>query len=63
MEQYFKKADGTIIKVSPNHDINSLKDRFTECDADGNEIKAEKPKKEAKKEPKKASKKDKKEDK
>ena len=39
MEQYFKKADGTIIKVSPNHDINSLKDRFTECDADGNEIK------------------------
>ena len=55
MEQYFKKADGTIIKVSPNHDINSLKDRFTECDTDGNEIKEEKPKK--------ASKKDKKEDK
>ena len=61
MEQYFKKADGTIIKVHANHDINSLKDRFTECDAKGNEIKAEKPKKEAKKEPKKASKKDKKE--
>ena len=49
MEQYFKKADGTIIKVHANHDINSLKDRFTECDAKGNEIKAEKPKKEAKK--------------
>ena len=59
MEQYFKKANGTIIKVTPNHDINSLKDRFTECDAKGNEIKAEKPKKEAKK----ASKKDKKENK
>ena len=59
MEQYFKKADGTIIKVHANHDINSLKDRFTECDAKGNEIKAEKPKKEAKK----ASKKDKKENK
>ena len=56
MEQYFKKADGTIIKVTPNHDINSLKDRFTECDADGNEVKKEKPKKASKK-------KDKKEDK
>ena len=49
MEQYFKKADGTIIKVDANHDINSLKDRFTECDAKGNEIKAEKPKKPSKK--------------
>ena len=57
--EYFKKANGTIIKVTPNHDINSLKERFTVCDAKGNEIKAEKPKKEAKK----ASKKDKKEDK
>ena len=57
--EYFKKANGTIIKVTPNHDINSLKERFTECDAKGNEIKAEKPKKEAKK----ASKKYKKEDK
>ena len=63
MEQYFKKANGTIIKVTPNHDINSLKERYTECDAKRNEINAEKPKKEAKKEPKKASKKDKKEDK
>ena len=49
MEQYFKKADGTIIKVHANHDINSLKDRFTECDAKGNEIKAEMPKKSSKK--------------
>ena len=48
MEQYFKKADGTIIKVHANHDINSLKDRFTECDAKGNEIKKEKPKAKAK---------------
>ena len=59
MAKYFKKANGTIIKVTPNHDINSLKERFTECDAKGNEIKTEKPKKEAKK----ASKKDKKENK
>ena len=49
MEQYFKKADGTIIKVSPNHDINSLNDRFTECDANGNELKKEAPKKASKK--------------
>ena len=39
MEQYFKKADGTIIKVHANHDIASLKARFIECDENGKEIK------------------------
>ena len=58
MKLYFKKANGNVYEVMPNHDLNSLKDRFTMCDANGNEIKEEKPKK-AKKE----SKKDKKEDK
>tara|TARA_R110002096_G_scaffold344053_1_gene536961 strand:- start:267 stop:428 length:162 start_codon:yes stop_codon:yes gene_type:complete len=49
MQQYFKKASGVIIKVAPNHDLNSLKQRFIECDVDGNELKKEKPKKESKK--------------
>ena len=53
---YFKKANGLVYEITPNHDINSLKERFTICDADGNEIKKEKPKKASKK-------KDKKEDK
>ena len=44
MERYFKKADGTIIQVNSNHDIDSLKARFEECDANGNAIKKEKPK-------------------
>ena len=57
MTQYFKKADGTIIQVNSNHDIDSLKARFTECDADGNEVKKEKPKEKPK------AKKSKKEDK
>ena len=43
-ERYFKKADGTVIEVQPQHDIESLKDRFTECDANGKELKKEKPK-------------------
>ena len=38
-DMYFKKPNGVIIKVMPNHDIKSLKDRFIECDVDGNEIK------------------------
>ena len=47
--KYFKKANGLVYKVAPNHDINSLKERFTICDADGNEIKTEKTKKTSKK--------------
>ena len=46
---YFKKANGLVYKITPNHDINSLKDRFTICDADGNELKKETPKKASKK--------------
>ena len=42
--EFFKKANGIIFKVMPNHDIESLKARFVECDAEGNEIKKEKPK-------------------
>ena len=49
MQQYFKKASGVIIKVNSNHDLDSLKERFIECDVKGNEIKKEKPKKESKK--------------
>ena len=48
-ERYFKKADGTVIVVGPQHDIQSLKDRFTECDINGKELKKEKPKKSKKK--------------
>ena len=42
--KYFKKANGMVYKVMPNHDIESLKARFEECDAKGNAIKKEKPK-------------------
>ena len=46
---YFKKLNGIIIKANSNHDINSLKERFVECDANGNELKKETPKKASKK--------------
>ena len=39
MKLYFKKADGKVYEVMPNHDLNSLKERFTMCDANGNDIK------------------------
>ena len=39
MAQYFKKPSGIIIEATENHDLASLKDRFEECDADGNAIK------------------------
>lgn len=42
---YFKKPNGIIIEANSNHDLDSLKDRFIECDVKGNEIKKEKPKK------------------
>ncbi len=44
MSIYFKKPNGTIIVVQQQHDINSLRERFVECDKDGNEIKKEAPK-------------------
>lgn len=48
--KFFKKANGMVYKVMPNHDIESLKARFEECDAKGNTIKKEKPKASKKKE-------------
>ena len=42
--KYFKKSNGVIIEATSNHDLESLKARFIECDAEGNEIKKEKPK-------------------
>ena len=39
MGKYFKKGNGIIIKAGPQHDLQSLKDRFTECDENGKEIK------------------------
>ena len=39
MERYFKKPNGIVIKYENNHDINSLKDRFEECDIDGKPLK------------------------
>ena len=52
---YFKKPNGVIIKASANHDLDSLKSRFMQCDTNGDEIKKDKkPKKKASK--KKASK-------
>ena len=41
---YYKKPNGVIIEANNNHDLKSLESRFVECDAEGNEIKKEKPK-------------------
>ena len=48
-ERYFKKSNGVIIEAGSNHDIKSLEERFTECDANGKELKKEKPKAKKKK--------------
>ena len=45
MTKYFKKTNGTIIEVSNDHDIDSLKARFEECDKNGKLVKKEAPKK------------------
>ncbi len=50
MKRFFKKSTGVIIQAMPNHDIDSLISRFTECDIDGNELKKEKTKASKKKE-------------
>ena len=43
--KYFKKPNGIVIEVTSNHDLESLKARFVECDANGNKVvKEEKPK-------------------
>ena len=41
MSKYFKKPNGVIIEATANHDLDSLKDRFEECDENGNKIKKE----------------------
>ena len=55
-DRYFKKPNGRIVKATPNLDIKSLESRFTECDADGKELKKEKPKEKAKSKAKKVDK-------
>ena len=39
MAKYFKKPNGVVIEASPSHNLDSLKDRFEECDANGKAIK------------------------
>ena len=37
--KYYKKPNGTLIEYDPNNnDEKSLKDRFEECDKDGNKL-------------------------
>ena len=38
MAKYFKKPNGIVIEVTENHNLASLKERFVECDVDGNKI-------------------------
>ena len=42
MAKYFKKPNGVVIEVNEHHDLNSLKERFEECDVNGKAIKVEK---------------------
>ena len=42
MAKYFKKPNGVVIEATPSHDLDSLKERFVECDANGKPIKVEK---------------------
>ena len=36
MDRYFKKPSGAVIKYDPsNHNLDSLKSRFKECNAGG----------------------------
>ena len=42
MAKYFKKPNGLVIEATPNHDINSLMERFEQCDVNGKAIKVEK---------------------
>ena len=44
--KYFKKPNGIIIEYdSSKHDLDSLQDRFQECNADGSAMKKPKAKK------------------
>mgnify|MGYP003136298025 CR=1 FL=1 len=42
MPKYFKKPNGLVIEATPDHDMDSLKERFEECDVNGKSIKVEK---------------------
>ena len=42
MAKYFKKPSGVVIQVNQYHNLDSLKERFEECDANGKAIKSEK---------------------
>jgi len=42
MSKYFKKPNGLVIEATPNHDMDSLMERFEECDVNGKPIKTEK---------------------
>ena len=45
MQKYFKKPSGVVIELKPNHDLESLKSRFKECNKDGSDlVKKAKPK-------------------
>ena len=44
MAKYFKKPNGVVIEATSDHNVASLISRFTECDANGKELKKEKPK-------------------
>ena len=48
-DKYFKKPSGAVIKATAEHDLSSLKSRFSECNADGSALKP-KPKAKKKKE-------------
>ena len=39
MAKYFKKPNGVVIEATSSHDLDSLKDRFEECDANGKAVK------------------------
>ena len=42
MAKYFKKPNGLVIEATPDHNMDSLMERFEECDVNGKPIKAEK---------------------
>ena len=50
MAKYFKKPNGVVIEATENHNLSSLKERFTECNKDGSDfVKKAKPKNSKKK--------------
>ena len=39
MVQYFKKPNGVVVAATSSHDLDSLKERFEECDSNGKAVK------------------------